>query len=166
MVVAYHLRDKDIKTYYKTGDYNYLQKPKSKVNVKRKPKFRAKTSLGKYMSTKVQPGSNYVETLYEPACFVSEVTSNIDTLTEKLENGFAEMVPREIGKQIMDNKEKKINVPDQEPTGLFIGFSHVHWLTDTITPSGLRDYLEFLHSTYFPDETTGGVVDVRQLTGR
>lgn len=157
MVVAYKITDKQKVKFDKTGDYTYLQKPKTSVRKHHKLKFKDKTDLGKQLAQRVSEGwTDYVETLYAPACFVSEVTSNVDTLNDTLERGFSEYVPREIGQVIQDKKEKKVNLPDQEPTGVFIGFSHIHWFKDTIPPQGLTDYLDFLHDAYFNSEDDVG----------
>ena len=152
MVACYKLIDKDIKKYYKTGDYSNLRKP-YRVDKVHKPAFKAETALGKVLNSKVKNGEVYMQTSYAPACFVSEVTTNTDTATGKLAQGFKEYVPREVGKVIQDHKQKVVNVPDQEPTGVFIGLSHVHWLKDVITPENLSDYLGYLNSYYFRNDS-------------
>ena len=154
VVIAYDLDEKSLKRFKTTGDLSCLTKAHTTSKVNKTTSLKGK--IGKHITRlKGKHKESYFVTEYKAANFVSTVLTGTDTLTGNLEKGFKEYTNGDLGKLKMGKTGFAINVPVQEPTGVFIGVSHIHWLKDVVNPEGLSDYLNVLMNQYVSPDING-----------
>lgn len=137
MIIAYELSKNSVDKYHQTGDPKLLAragKVKYVNHMTLNPN--ANSKLTKYLINKLgnKNGRRELKVFYKTAIFVSPVVYGTDTINGNYTQGFYEMASQDIQGPLNGS------YPKMDPTGVFIGLSHVHWIKDNYDFKKLNSY--------------------------